>query len=251
MTTASVRRRITLATSFLALLTLVVACGEKEGAPAGSPSSGAPTGIVSALLTGEDLGDGWSTTAAGEFGVDGEVTDENRERLPGFEFCPDAPAPAQQAVAELHWDAFRQLDYDTGLPAPSPSPDMRPAHHLVFVQEFLMSPDGADIQGIFAGMSAGFDACVGQKETSRDGEVIRTVPLEVPAVGDQATGTRLIVTEPGGPGGAVWNLDELLVRDGNVLMALTVVEITTPGIDKVLDDQEVQRIATTAVDKLP
>ena len=58
----------------------------------------------------------------------GVVTDDQWDKLPRIEFCPEASTGATEAAEGLEWQAFTQLNLDTG----------QPRRHLVFVQEFLL-----------------------------------------------------------------------------------------------------------------
>jgi hypothetical protein len=124
-------------------------------------------------------------------------------------------------------------------------------HHLVFVQEFLTSGAADEVQTTYAALAAGTAACLG-RHTTKDGETVRSTPLAVPDLGDSRYGWRDVVTEPGPPAHrTLWNLREVLVRDGEVLMMATVAEIASPGVPTVVDDAEAASIMTTMADKLP
>jgi hypothetical protein len=152
---------------------------------------------------------------------------------------------------DLEWDAFRQLDLATGTPTGTPSPGHPPVHHLVFAQEFLASAPVDETRATYDALVSGGDACLGTEKT-RDGETVRTTGRTAPDVGDASHGWRSVVTEPGPAGRtATWDLRQVLVRDGGVLLMAQVAEITTPGVDTVLDDAEVGSIVGTMVDKLP
>lgn len=79
----------------------------------------------------------------------------------------------------------------------------------------------------------------------------RSQSLDVPDVGDARVGTREVVEEPGDKP-ATWDIRNVLVRDGAVLVAVTVAEIVAGDqIEPTLDDSDVEDIITTIADKLP
>jgi hypothetical protein len=246
-------RRIGLAAAFLALA--LSGCGEDsapEPTTASEPLS-AET-LASALVEPGDLGAGWSVTRMPDFpelSETGVVTDEVRPMLPQLHLCDQADDEAQQAVDALEWGAFRQLDLDTGTPSESPSPGRPPMHHLVFAQEFLASDEPDGMEATYDAIVAGADACLGTEKTP-DGETVQTTELDVPDMGDASHGWRSVVTEPGPAGrSATWDLRQVLVLDGGVLLMGQVAEITTPEVATVLDDAGVEEMLQTMVDKLP
>ena len=242
--------------SAAALALLLVAALTSCGAEDSQPATTAPPGrtadsVATLLLAPEALGDGWSTLDAppDQGGIEGGVvTDDNREMLPRFEQCAASDEPPQSDP--LHWDAFRQLNLATPVPrgTGSPSPGVRPTHHLVFVQEYVLTDTPAAVTTTFADLEESMAACVGQQTTSDDGEDITSEALEVPAVGEAATGLRYTVTEPGPGDGPVWDLRNVAFRDGDLLVGLTVVEIASPSIERVLDDAAFESIVRAAHD---
>lgn len=236
-----------------AALTIVVlaglaSCGGESSQPTTAPAARSAEAVAALLVAPEDLGEDWSTRTdpTGESGLEaGVVTDDNRDMLPRFEQCATAEEPPQSDP--LHWDAFRQLDLATQVTG-KPRPGVRPTHHLVFVQELILTDTPEAVTTTFADLEEAVAACIGQQATSGDGEEITSAPLEVPAVGEAATGLRYTVTEPGGRGGPVWDLRNLAFRDGDLLVALSVGEIASPSVERVLDDAEFARILQAAHD---
>jgi hypothetical protein len=240
------RRRRSEGVVLLLWVALLVACGEDTTEPE-TASGGRPAAEVAALLVApESLGEGWSTLVDPGGDVDfetGIVTDDNRSYLPRVEVCPNADEDAAKAATQVEWQAFRQYTYDTGMPeVTEPTPGVRPQHHLVFVQEFLLSDDQASVAETYDALAAGFAACPSGETTSPDGETIITRPMTAPEVGDAATALRTTVTEPGGGGGPVWDLRNVIWRDADLLVAVTVAEIASPKIERVLDEAAVQGI---------
>lgn len=248
-------RRIGLATALLALA--LSGCGEDpESGPTTASEPLSAEALGSALVEPADLGAGWSVTRVPDFpelSETGVVTDEVRPMLPQVHLCEQADDEAQEAVDALEWGAFRQLDLATGTATPSkrPSPGRPPVHHLVFAQEFLASGEPDGMEATYDAVVAGADACLGTEKTA-DGETVRTTELEVPDMGDASHGWRDLVTEPGPAGrSATWDLRQVLVLDGGVLLMGQVAEITTPEVPTVVDDARVEEMLQTMVDKLP
>jgi hypothetical protein len=239
-----------------ALLSLALAgCGGQDEVGQDSAGSGPPTPeeLAAALVAPDDLGPGWSVTRMPDSEIDetGVVSEEDAAMLPQVQFCEKAGDAAVQAAEDLRWHAFRQVELDTGAPTEPPSPGAPPVHHLVFVQEFLTSGAEDEMTTTYAGLVAGNAACLG-KQTAPDGETVRTTRLDVPDLGDSSYGWRDLATEPGPPANrAVWNLRQVLVRDGEVLMMATIAEIASPGVTTVIDDAEAASIMTTMADELP
>lgn len=246
-------RRIGLAGALLALT--LSGCGQDSTPREPSATEAVtPERIASALVVETDLGADWSVTRMPDFpelSETGVVSDEVQEMLPRMQPCEKADAEAQSVAEDLEWDAFRQLDLATGTPTGSPSPGTPPVHHLVFVQEFLASGEADATGATYDALVAGGDACLGT-EVTPDGEKVRTTGLTVAGLGDESHGWRNLVIEPGPAGrSATWDLRQVLVRDGGVLLMAQVAEITTPGVSTVLDDAKVESILQTMVDKLP
>lgn len=246
-------RRLGLVAALLALA--LSGCGE-DSTPGGTTPPEPPTAetLASALVEPADLGADWSVTRMPDFpelSETGVVTDEVRPMLPQVHLCDTADDEAQEAVDALEWGAFRQLELATGTPSESPSPGRPPVHHLVFAQEFLASGEPEEIEGTYDALVAGTDACLGTEKTA-DGETVRTTELAVPDLGDASHGWRSVVTEPGPAGHtATWDLRQVLVLDGGVLLMGQVAEITTPEVPTVLDDARVEEMVQSMVDKLP
>lgn len=238
-----------------AMLLALAACGDETTTVSGQAGA-SPEDLAAVLVTPEDLGEGWSVTPDPETGgTSGVVSEEMRDMLPRIQFCGKASAEAVAAAKSLRWDAFRQLNLatETEMSQPtSPEPGERPEHDLVFVQEFLMSGDPAEVEATYDALESGVRACWGERTVTEDGEKDRTLRLRVPAVGEDRVGTRDIVTEPGpGRHAAKWDLRSVLARDGEVLFSIMVAEVTTPKVEPVLDEAAVADIVTTIADKLP
>lgn len=243
-------------------MVVFAACGDDPAADSdGGPMS--PEELAAVLVTAEDLGEGWSVLEGPEASTGAEpgvVTDETREMLPRIEFCAEASeesTAAADAASALDWAAFRQLNLatETEMSQPSdPEPGTRqpPQHDLVFVQEFLISADATEVEETYDALASGIEACWGVVTTYPDGERGRSTALEVPAIGDDRVGSREVVLEPGpARRTAKWDIRNVLARDGEVLIGITIAEITTAKVEPVLDDAAIEEIITTISAKLP
>lgn len=239
-------------------MSVLSACGG-ESATDSDAGARSPSELAAHLVTEQDLGEGWTIVANPETETKddpGVITDANRDTLPRIEFCDKAGADSRAAALDLKWGAFRQLNLATpteaAQPTDRPSDDTtRPEHDLVFVQEFLMSGTTAEIRSAYDALAAGVQACWGVTTEYPDGEVGTSESLQVPTLGDERVGSRDIVTEPGpGTEAGIWDLRSVIARDGNVLVGVTIAEVTTPAVEPVLDDAQIARILTTIVDRL-
>lgn len=239
----SLHRSISLVT-VLALLAALAACGEDTDDAEPTDSGRTPEEVAALLVTPEALGDGWSVVeASGEFDFEGGiVTDENRDMLPRIELCATIESPPTTPSA-IRWDAFQQFDFDTGMPTDvEPSPGTRPQHHLVFTQEFLLSDTESEVTAIFTDTADAIRACLDEEPTSTsDGETVETEEYDASQFGDEAVGTRIVVTEPG-KGAAVWEGVTVIFRHDDLLVGATVFEITTPKITKAFDDAAIRNV---------
>lgn len=225
-----------LGASIAVAVLLIAGCGGTDTPPPGGPSASA---LAAMLVSADDLGIGWALNSPPEdYGSYGEVTDENRGLVPRMQFCDEASADSKAAASKLDWEAFTQLNYETG--------DDR---HLVFVQEFLRSDTAEDVRATYDDLAAGTSACDGVRSEYPDGEVGTQSTLEVPDIGDDRIGSRELVSEPGDRS-ATWDIRSLLARDGTALIGITVVEIVMSGTEKVLSDDDVRDLMATTADKV-
>lgn len=194
--------------------------------------------LATKLVTADDLGTGWTVLRPpADYGEVGVVTEKNKVMVPTMSFCDKASATSQRAAKDLQWKAFTQQNYATGN-----------QRHLVFVQEFLLSDKAGDLRRTFDLLADGIQACEGDRSVTRDRETITQGPLDLPALGQDRTGFRDTITEPG-DNPAVWDLRSVLVRDGTVLIGITIAEIVPPGVPKVVSDGHATTMMTTIVDK--
>jgi hypothetical protein len=242
-----------------ATMLLLAACGsDQDGTrPGDSPGAGSgsswsagavPTAeqLASVLVTVDDLEGEWTSWEgpdASPTGVPGVVPEDQRGNLPRLEFCDKAGEASVQAAEQLRWAAFRQLNLTT--------PD-EPRSHQVFAQEFLLAGVPSEVASTYAALQAGIEACTGVTTEYGDGVVGHSRALEVPALGDASTGTHEIVEEPSPRGPATWDIRNVVVRDGAVLMSVQLGEVTVgKEIERVMDRATVDSIVTTIAQKLP
>jgi hypothetical protein len=227
--------RRTVAIALLAALTLA-GCGGSKKTPTDSGPSARE--LAASLVEAGDLGAGWTVfTPPAGYGSVGVVTDKNKGLVPRTEFCSKASSASQKAAKALAWEAFTQHHYATGSD-----------RHLVFVQEFLLSDSAAVVRRTFDLLAAGGKACEGDRSVTADGETVTQGPLDLPALGQDRTGFRDLITEPG-DNPTVWDLRSVLVRDGTVLIGITIAEIVPPGVQKIISDDKAAGMMTTIVDK--
>ncbi|MBK9178409.1 MAG: hypothetical protein IPM45_02345 [Acidimicrobiales bacterium] len=205
--------------------------------------------LASTLVEPDDYDGDWSITAppeGTEQALSGVVSREQQELLPRAELCDDASPESRQAVETLQWKAFRQLELAVEDPVQPPD-DME--GHMVFVQEFLTSGDPEEIEDTFGLIREGMQACLGDFPAAGGEGPGTAEEMTVPDVGDDRFGV-LVSMEEGG-GGAEWLLHEMFVRQGPVLMLLSVTDIRAgDGVEPYYSIDDVGAMLQTAVDKL-
>lgn len=208
-----------------------------------------PEQLAAVLVRPDDYEGQWTVNVPpdSQAAVPGVVTEEQQKMLPRIELCDDASAESRSAAEALHWQAFRQLDQSETDPI-----DMAPGDrvgHMIFVQQFLMSGDPAEVESTFEALRDGMQACQGPIPAGEEGPGT-TGPMTVPDVGDDRYGDLTTMEEAGG--GAQWLLHNSLVRQGSVLMDLQVVDIVMgEGVEPAFTTENIGTFVTTAVDKLP
>lgn len=217
-----------------------VGCGDDVD---GSPRSAEQ--LAERLVEPADLPGTW--TVHGRFAeaeVDGVVTDEAREMLPGVGLCDAASDASKAAAASLAWKAFRQLDLEADDPL---DPPVDRSGRMVFAQEFVTSGAVGDLAVAFDAVRDGVLACLGEIPAGEEGSGMVT-EMEVPEVGDERVATLTELEEAGG--WAQWRLHEVLVRDGSTLVRFTFVEIRSLDVEPQYTVDEVGEIVATVVDRL-
>lgn len=214
-----------------------------------------PTELSQMLLTGDDLGAGWSMQSPpeGAFPPDltaderasaeaGVVLDSFRDLLPQLEFCDAASEESAAAADALAWQAFRPLDLAVDDTIEPPNDRVG---YMVFLQEFLLADDPDVITATFDALRDGALACLGPIEAGEEGPGMATV-MSMPEIGDDRVGVLLVVEEAGA--WADWRIHNVLVRDGAVLAWFSVVDIVA-GLDPYFTEADVVDIVDTGVEQ--
>lgn len=176
--------------------------------------------------------------------LSGVVTDEQRDLLPSIDLCDAASDEADAVVDRLEWKAFRQLnrsvDDSVNLPTDREG-------HIVFVQEFLLSGAARDLAADFDALRSGLDSCLGDIPAGEEGPgFVSAVSLS--DVGDQRAGFLYEIGEAGGSG--TWYVYSVLVREGDVLLSMTVADVVMGDLEPIIDLPSVDEMIRVAVDKL-
>lgn len=251
-------RRALVALTGAAIL-LLGACGG-GGSETVSPSSSAtpawsqgavPTAaqLASVLVTEDDYDGEWTVNVPedAEMAISGVVTEAQQAMLPKIELCDKADEESRSAAAALRWQAFRQLDQSEQDPIDMATGDR--VGHMIFVQEFLLSGDPADVEATFNALRDGMRACLGAIPAGEEGPGTAE-PMTIPEVGDDRYGDLTTLAEAGG--NASWMLHNSLVRQGPVLMDLQVVDIVMgEGVQPAFTTEDIGTFLSTAVEKLP
>lgn len=241
-----------------AAVLLLGACG--NGSDSGTPSPGDRTTsspgsvltseeLASALVTEADYDGTWTVNVPpdSQMATPGVVPDSQQELLPQIELCAQASDGSHAAAEALRWQAFRQLDQSEEDPIDLPAGDR--VGHMIFVQEFLLSADPADVEATFGALRDGLQACQGKIPAGEEGPG-ESEPMTIPEVGEDRYGELTTIQEAGGR--AYWLLHNSLVRQGSVLMELQVVDIVMgTGVEPAFTTEDIGTFLTTAVAKLP
>jgi hypothetical protein len=253
------RRRVRSLGALVGAAALVLGGCAGAGSESASPSSGptppwsagdVPTAeqLASVLVSADDYGGTWTVNVPPDAAaaISGVVTEEQQEMLPRISFCDKASEESRAAAEALRWQAFRQLDQSEADPIDMAAGDR--VGHMIFVQEYLLSGDPAEIEATFNALRDGMEACQGEIPAGDEGPG-RTEPMVIPDVGDDRYGDLTNIGEAGG--GAYWLLHNSLVRQGSVLMDLQVVDIVMgDGVQPEFTTEEIGAFLTGAVDKL-
>lgn len=252
-----VHPRLLIALSAAAILLLGACAG--DGSESGSPSTNdkatssqgaVPTveELASALVTEDDYAGQWTVNVPpdSQMATPGVVPDNQQELLPRIELCAKASEESRSVADALRWQAFRQLDQSEEDPIDMAGGDR--VGHLIFVQEFLLTGDPAEVEASFNALRDGMRACQGRIPAGEEGPG-KSEPMIIPEVGDDRYGELTTLQEAGG--GAYWLLHNSLVRQGPVLMDLQVVDIVMgKGVQPAFTTEDIDAFLTTAVEKL-
>jgi hypothetical protein len=242
-----------------AAILLLGACGGNGSESASLSSSDKPAWsqgavptagqLASVLVTADDFDGKWTVNVPpdSQMATPGVVPDSKQEMLSKIEFCGKANEESRAAAEALRWQAFRQLDQSEENPVDMAGDDR--VGHMIFVQQFLMSGDPAEVEKTFNALRDGMRACQGKIPAGEEGPG-KAEPMTIPDVGDDRYGDLTTLQEA--RGGAYWLLHNALVRQGPVLMELQVVDIVMgKGVQPAFTTEDIGTFLTTAVEKLP
>jgi hypothetical protein len=148
------------------VLVLMASCGDggDDGGATTSTTFAPDIDVVASLIEPETLGEGWSITAPPDEGdgadgmFDGTVRTDQQQLLPRPELCDRASDDARQAIDNIVWKAFRQLELAVDDPL---GPPLDRTGHLVFLHQLMTTGTADDLQATMALLREGFDACLG------------------------------------------------------------------------------------------
>ena len=181
-------------------------------APVSTPSAtsqgAVPTAeqLAAALIAADDYDGEWTVNVPpdAESAIDGVVPENQQEMLPTIEFCGKASKESHSAADALRWQAFRQIDQSEENPIDMGAGDR--VGHMIFVQEFLVAGDPAEVESTFNALRDGMRACQGKFPAGEEGPG-NAEPMTIPDVGDDRYGVLTTMEEAGG--GAYWLLHKL------------------------------------------
>ena len=250
------RRTAALATA-LVLSLAITGCGggsDSTSSPDGDSgtTTSATTGgvpdpgeLAGMLTTAEALGAGWAAQSppdSADVETPGVVPEAERKNLPRPQFCDAATDESKQAAEDLAWQAVGIFALEV---------DESPRNHQVFVQEFLLADEEADIDETYAALAAGFAACENQKTDYGDGVVGRNVPMPATTLGAESVGVHEIVEEPSPRGPAVWDLRSVFAHDGPVLVWLQLGDVRVgKDVQPRIDDEATRDIVAAVADAM-
>lgn len=201
--------------------------------------------LAASLVAPTDLTGTWTPhRAPDEAAIDGVISDAQQDMLPRMDLCDKASDAAREAVSEVRWKAFRQLDLTVD--DPIEPPDDR-SGHIVFAQEFLTSGDLDDITATFDQIRVGADACLGDFPAGEEGPGTAAT-MAMPSVGDDRFAVLTTMEEAGA--WATWRIHQMVVRNGSTLMALLVVEIHSTDTEPQFGDSELAALVDAAISRL-
>jgi hypothetical protein len=203
--------------------------------------------LAQSLLTDEDLEGDWKPNTGPDgagLPASGVITDVERPMLPQVELCEEAGQVARDAIDSVKWQGFRQLDKVVDDPIDPPADR---EGHMEFVQQFLTSGDPNEVESLFDDIASGYKECLGELPAGEEGPGIVT-ELDIEPVGDQRIATLARIEESGG--GGVWNVYSALVREGSVLMSITVVDIVLGDLEAEIGVSDLDAMLSVATSKI-
>jgi hypothetical protein len=225
----------------IGVMCLFVSCASDEAIPTAERLS-------DALITADDIDGDWTLFAGPQGGDEqidpsGILTNEQRELVPSLEMCDEASDEAKRATERLRPVVFRQLNLavDDGI-----DPPFDRTGHLIFLQEFLYTGDRKEMENTYSSIRQGLTDCLGDLPAGEEGPG-RAEEMDVPEVGDESFGVLTTIEEAGG--WAEWRIQNLIVRDGPVIVSLVLVDIRA-DVDPYFSTEDFDEIARIAAAKL-
>jgi len=200
-----------------------VAPSPEQSASIASPDSGSiPTNeqLAEALLTPEDLGDGWQL-------------EPDPPGVPGIALCPAAEPLRDTGL--LPWQAFTVMNAGS---ADSPA--------VASYLQLLMAGEPAQMRATYDSLTTAISACDGVVWQGDDGATRQTESMQVPTVGDARTGQRVYSDGPDG----VTEFRYVVVLDDSVLMLIDILELRESSEDVIVSQQELDALVTEATERL-
>jgi hypothetical protein len=234
-----------------AVLALTAACGgatdnggTSTTTPSSAPSTEQPTSTVvpdeatltAALLTAEDLGDGWHDHQL----EDGEID-------PGIGLsCP----PAHPSELQPQWQVGTNLTLVTA----------ETEDRYVSLNEYLFTSEPVELEQTYLTLREAVGRCAGEvRRGDGDSYTLReTEVTDLDDTGDQALMVRYAETLVDPPGDALLAVvRHVLVRTGATLMMVShldgdhAADYTGEELDLIVSDADLDGIVAVALDKLP
>ncbi len=193
-------------------------------APAPKALPGSPPEVEAALLTTEDLGDGWVDIGATPF----------EER--GLKTCPATNVLTSQEDPSRVGEAQTHFLEDDDPPAPP------------FFESVSLWKSEQVAQERLATFATATTTCIGVTERTPDGRdaTVTFTERPMPDLGDETVGQTVRFDFAEGPDAT---LELIAVRLGNVIM-LTNAERSDAAPDRGLDSAELLKLTSEAVDKV-
>ncbi|MEY3342166.1 MAG: hypothetical protein RLZZ269_2077 [Actinomycetota bacterium] len=204
--------------------------------------------LAQSLLTADDLSGEWTIDPGPDDGgldPSGVVTDEQRGLLPSIDFCEEASRDAKNAIDDLRWEAFRQLDRTVDDPI---DPPFDREGHIVFVQEFLMSGLSSQLSLLIGRLREGFVSCLGDIPAGEEGPGT-AVQVSLDGVADEGVAVLYRIEEAGG--GGMWNVYSAIARKDSALVGLTLADVYLGELKPLVGEELLREILDTALAKLP
>jgi putative hemolysin len=200
-------------------------CGEDDTVPTADD-------LVERAMTADALGAPWQAAPDAEPQIIGA---DDRADLATLDLCPDASEDDRTRAGSIPW----QVASAVGTP---PTGDAAFAPSLI---QTLISDEPDDIEDLFELLRDGMTSCVPGTTLLPDGGEFEVSLLDLPPVGDDRFGVHLRqIDQP--EGNDRWDIRQVIVRDGPVLMWLSEVEINTTS-DPVVDTATLEGAVVAAV----